>query len=96
MPTGTSARSRSLTLCAEELVQVHSRRVDEIDVGLPPPVLVDDGAALPNDQPAGRDLTDSPKQCPGGAGAPEREDLVDAREIRSGGHLSGCEERFRL
>ena len=62
----------------------------------PPSALLDDPAAFPDDQPAGQHLADAAKHRARRPWAPEREHLVDSREIGCWGHLPGGEERLGL
>ena len=98
MPTGTSARRRSRTLSrssSSELARVG------VAAALVAPASttcrsLDDRAALPDDEAAGRTWLTPGERRARRARAPEREDLVDAGEVGRGGDLAGGEQRLRL
>ena len=97
MPTGTSARSRSRTLSRSSSSRSpFAVFADGAVLRAPPPALLDDPAALPDEQAAGRQLRDAREGGPRRARAPEREHVVDAGEVGSGGHLPGGEQRLGL
>ena len=95
-PDGDVGAQAQPDTLAQELLQVLAGRLTGAVLRRPPRPLLDDAPSLPDDEAAGPDLADPGEHRPRRARAPEREDLVDAEEVRRGGDLSGREQRLRL